>query len=567
MAAPPGFAGGGSPDRPRELSAVVWTPVEISLEAASSHVWWEFPVTAVFTHAGSGTRLELPGFWDGDRRYVVRFAPPRRGAWTFRTRSADKGLDAVRGTISARTPSAAELRRNGNLRGHLRISPDGRYFTYADGTPFFLLGDTVWAMNTARCGLGENSDGPFYVYLADRGKKGFTTIFMSFMRGFGDTTMEPAGQRNEGGYPFVDADPARLNPAYFRALDARMRAIWERGFVTAGHPTWFGKHNCFFDRDTARRIVSYLAVRYAAFNHIWSLSGEFQYALRDCEWSPEDFHRLGRTLQALNPYRHPVSAHPSGRTHWEAPFNVQSSRGLIPAGWIDHNWLQTGQSAGRLFNIPLRLQENYALSPPMPALLAEGFYERASDRAHAYHARWQAWTAFLSGAAGYGYGAFGIWQFYDPEDPYGETGKPGKDTIPWREALELEGSGQLRFVRQVLTGLEWWSLRPHREWLVLNGRENPMPGPKDISPPHCAARPGRTYVVYIPRGNADKRLLLTHLAKAAYEARWVDPRTGAETAVDPPPQGVEEWLISARPEPAGEDWVLVLTADRRRGPR
>ncbi|MCP5119004.1 MAG: DUF4038 domain-containing protein, partial [bacterium] len=91
----------------------------------------------------------------------------------------------------------------------MRISADQRHFEYADSTPFFFLGDTNWAINTVRCGLGDTGDGPFFRYLADRRAKGFTAILMSFMRGFGDTVNEPAGQRNEGGYPFAEADVER----------------------------------------------------------------------------------------------------------------------------------------------------------------------------------------------------------------------------------------------------------------------------------------------------------------------------------------------------------------------
>ncbi len=61
-----------------------------------------------------------------------------------------------------------------------------RYFEYMDGTPFFLLAATNWAINTSRCGLGNNQDGPFYQYLKDRKSKQFSTILTSYLRGFGD---------------------------------------------------------------------------------------------------------------------------------------------------------------------------------------------------------------------------------------------------------------------------------------------------------------------------------------------------------------------------------------------
>ena len=45
---------------------------------------------------------------------------------------------------ASQPPTPAELERNPNLRGQIRIAPNGRTFEYADGTPFFLLADTLW---------------------------------------------------------------------------------------------------------------------------------------------------------------------------------------------------------------------------------------------------------------------------------------------------------------------------------------------------------------------------------------------------------------------------------------
>lgn len=130
---------------------------------------------------------------------MVRFAPPSPGKWEYRVYSSDRGLDGVSGEIYALSPDPGEIHRNPNYRGHVRISGNGRYFTCHDSTPVLLLGDTNWALNTARCGLGKNQKGPFYQYLEDRRLKGFN-------------------------------------------------AIRENGFVVAAHPTWFAKTRyCFFD--------------------------------------------------------------------------------------------------------------------------------------------------------------------------------------------------------------------------------------------------------------------------------------------------------------------------------
>jgi hypothetical protein len=538
-------------------SAKQFSVIDFSLTAQDRHEWWHFPVEAIFSHLESNTKITIHGFWNGDNNYVLRFSPTLAGAWSYTTSSTDPGLNNVRGRVVATAPTESEVADNPNYHGHLTISRNGRYFEYADGTPFFLLADTNWALNTSRCGLGNNKDGPFYQYLADRKSKKYSTILMSFMRGFGDTE-EPAGQRNEGGYPFINGKSLQLNPSYFNYLDERLDAIWGHGLLAAANVTWFGKLNCFFDLTWAKRISAYLMNRYSAFNGIFSVSGEYQYAMEDCRWVRESFEEIGNLIRAYNPYHKPVSIHPSGRTNWPAPHGVQSSREFHRSSWLDHNWLQTGQSAALIFNIAGRALENYALSPVKPVFLSEAYYESALDPDHTYHSRWQPWAAFLNGAAGFGYGADGMWQFFNPGDPKGETGKNVKSPLPWWEAINFAGANQMQYARQLLDKYAWWKLTPHREWLTINGQKNKLPTASDITPPHCAAIPGELLIVYLPRSNSDKSIEITNLGKKNYKAIWFNPRSGSEMIIQDPPDKVSQWEIPARPIPSQEDWVLVL---------
>ena len=539
--------------------AVCWEAKLVRLTADREHPWWEFPATIAFTHRATGQRLVLETCWDGSREWVVRFAAPQPGVWTWESASEDAGLNGRTGRLEVRPPTEGETAGNPNYRGHLKISRNGRYFEYVDGSPMLLLADTLWSGNTARCGLGENNDGPFFQYLADRKAKGFSAILIKYLNGFDDGPANPTGERNEGGYAFLQRDFNRLNPEYFRALDRRMEAIWSHGFVAAIPTAWWGKTNkSVFDIRWAKRMSAYCAVRYGAYNSLWCLSGEYQYAFKDCGWTEESFNDLGRNVQAHNPYGHPLSIHPSARLDWPTPHNCQSSRPFHDSGWLDHHWLQTGQSIDRMYNIVTRAAENRALSPPRPVFCAEGYYDVADDADQAYHARWQAWVAMLSGCAGYGHGAQGIWQFFDPHDPKGETGKKDKRVVPWPQALQFEGSKVMQPVRSLLSRYPWWQLEAHRDWLLVDGQPSPLPTATDLTPPSCAAATGQLYLVYIPCGNASRTLKLTNLQREALHGRWYNPRTGDATALVQPPAGPTEWLIPQRPSPADEDWVLFL---------
>jgi hypothetical protein len=93
-----------------------------------------------------GARLEVPGFWDGERAWKIRFTPTRTGEWSYLTRfsdATDRGLHGQHGVFRAEPPGTDNaLRQHG---GFLNVSANQRYLTYTDGTPFF------WQLKRCRC--------------------------------------------------------------------------------------------------------------------------------------------------------------------------------------------------------------------------------------------------------------------------------------------------------------------------------------------------------------------------------------------------------------------------------
>ena len=158
-----------------------------------------------------------------------------------------------------------------------------------------------------------------------------------------------------------------------------------------------------------------------------------------------------------------------------------------------------------------------------------------------------------------GYGAEGVWQFLDPADPHGETGKQTKVSVPWREAVRLPGSRQVRRARTLLTALDWWKLEPRRDALRVGGQPNPLPTSNDLTPPHAASLGNGTWVIYVPRGNARRPLALEVAGDRKPSARWFNPRTGeflADTTI------LANNTLPPLPAPADEDWVLVVSRRR-----
>ncbi len=98
----------------------------------------EVRLDGIFSGPG-GIEMKVPGFWDGQDSWRIRFTPSREGKWSYRLSITDaKGSSApAEGTFTA-TPS--ELHgwvRAGNL---VDPSYSSRYLAYDDGTPFYGVG-------------------------------------------------------------------------------------------------------------------------------------------------------------------------------------------------------------------------------------------------------------------------------------------------------------------------------------------------------------------------------------------------------------------------------------------
>ena len=164
---------------------VLWSICEISFTSSGNYanpfLKQDEPLLEVtFTHVDSGKQITVEGFWDGEKTWRVRFAPDIVGIWNWISASSDAGLNGKSGSFECIAPTADQIAENPNYRGHIKVHPSGRYFVYADGTPFFWIADTIWSMNPRRCGLGDNADGPFYIWLRNRKEKGFTVALSEF---------------------------------------------------------------------------------------------------------------------------------------------------------------------------------------------------------------------------------------------------------------------------------------------------------------------------------------------------------------------------------------------------
>jgi hypothetical protein len=125
--------------------------VEFTFESATTYQdpFSEVTLDVVLTDT-AGVKRRVPAFWAGGAIWRVRYASPVTGTHRFQTECSDTrnaGLHGVRGEVTMTTYTGDNpLFRHGPVR----VADDLRHFAYADGAPFFWLGDTWWMGLTCR---------------------------------------------------------------------------------------------------------------------------------------------------------------------------------------------------------------------------------------------------------------------------------------------------------------------------------------------------------------------------------------------------------------------------------
>ena len=159
-----------------------WRATELAFEAGADYDKTGADAVAfdaVFTHE-SGEKVSRPGFWDGGKTFRVRFAPTKSGRWSWSTTCrGDAALDGKNGALEAK-PYAGSLEIY--KRGFVKAVKGAKHFTYADGTPFFYLGDTHWGLYKEEIDepgphAGATGAASHFKYIVDRrAAQGFTVL-------------------------------------------------------------------------------------------------------------------------------------------------------------------------------------------------------------------------------------------------------------------------------------------------------------------------------------------------------------------------------------------------------
>ena len=536
-----------------DYKAEQWSPVEIILWSAKAYKnpYLETEIDAVFTHT-DGTTIALPGFWVEGRTWAVRFSPTKVGEWSYKITCSDKdngGLTKSGKITAAESTKDTEVAK----RGFISVKKDQRYYSYADGTPFFWLGDTNWQafthVSTTVCNYpGCKCGSQFKHIVDDRVEKGFTVYQTYFV---------PEGGNGEKPL-WLDGQHKQPDTELFNGkIDGMFEYLHDQGLVIA---LGLGCHTSTVSRmkqEDFLRFTRYIVARYGCYSVVWISGQEITdnspsatpgYTAFEC------YLGASALIEELDGYGHPNSAH-------MYPMTIEDERAqrLDKTEWHDSWTLQGGHCLVQPMDFYRGYYESRATGVIKPFIEAEANYEDINCGGFTGYDlnRYSAWNAMLCGSAGFTYGVTGIWA--NAFSTSGYTGWLGETTSfsydPWYMGLDKPGSFEVSYMKDFFTAIgPWYNLIPHFDdsaaATFLRRGKSALASTED----------GSLIVAYFYNEKSKSTGTIRVLdPEKTYDAYWFNPRTGKYIPIEKgiTPEG-NEYTAPSRPTKA--DWVLLLTS-------
>jgi hypothetical protein len=425
----------------------------------------------------------------------------------------------------------------------LKVSDDKHFLVTDEGKPFFYLADTAWELfhRLDR----EQADR----YLKNRADKGFTAIQAVVL-----AELDGLHAPNAYGHtPLKNDDPTAPSEDYFRHVDYVVDKANELGLYIAMLPTWADKvgprgHASagpeIFTVANARVYGQFLGQRYKQKAIIWVLGGDRS---ADDPQKQKIWASMAEGLKAGDGGIHLITFHPPG--------GQASSKWFHDAPWLDFNMWQNGHCD--LVPVWDRIGSDYRREPTKPVIDGEPLYEdhpicfnaRERGTSNAADVRRFAYWDVFSGAAGHTYGNHAVWQMW------GEGRKPiNGPLMPWHEAIDRPGAGQMRHVRALVESRPYLLRTPDQSILAMEPKSGVNAGLKKVVA--CAASDRSYGLVYIPASRTIT-VDLKQISGGKAKAWWYDPRSGKADPIGEFETGGKQDFT---PPGDGEmqDWVLVL---------
>lgn len=467
----------------QEITAETWVAEEIAFTSEKKYGNPFEDVDVDLLLYGNGRVYTVPGFWDGGDTWKIRFICPEDGEWYFKTVCTDEENTSLHN----RTGKVICLEYSGDIdiykHGFVTTQTGKKYFTYADGTPFFYLGDTHWS-------LGDETIDMVKTICEKRASQGFT-VFQS----------EPIGAAFDMANGITEEDMAGL-----AVNDEKFRIIAENGLVHANAQFFFpysmevliANNGGYSDKiiaygmhelsDQAKnyleKLSRYWVARYGAYPVMWTLGQEVDNDFYWNETTHPDWNYINNPYKLVaeyiakyDTYDHPLTAHQENTGATAAYGDGKGAtdkckvynKDAAPSCFRDvkaHNFYAAQWTPSKTEQSNFNREKDFWYnSQGKPVINYEGQYCYLWTKN--FGARMQGWTAFLNGMYGYGWGGHDTWSYLNIYDEENDS-SDGVDTITsaekiaatWQDSLEYASSYQVGYMRSFLEKTEWYNLIP-----------------------------------------------------------------------------------------------------------
>jgi hypothetical protein len=428
----------------------------------------------------------------------------------------------------------------------LHVSPSKRYLLDGNEQPFYLIGDTAWAIVAGLTPAEADS------YFAMRASQGFNAVLMDAdvqlaASPVGAPERGPADA--DGNQPFngklasadtfdVSTVPAAGDTSssaarYWQNVDAIITAAGKHGIqiildVYDNYNPWFGGGSSPNSTDQLKAYGRFLGQRYAAFdNIIWMLGNDYN------ESSGGDAN-LAAVIQGIRQF---------------------DTRHL---GWAMDEFGATFDNTGLKSNLQLDTVYEYSAGPWRSLYLSQynrpdfgpiiniesGYENNTALGVSLADVRNEHYSFLLNGATGDTYGNEFVWPFMTSWQD-------------WQAALSSPGAGELSYFANLVASFDWWDLIPDQDGKIFSG----IGTDTDYSGAYTAD--GKLALAYRPANGAGSQSFVVNLDAFAgsVTARWYDPTAGSDMSIGTfDNSGMHTFAAPEMNDAGDNDFVLLLQA-------
>tara|TARA_R110001592_G_scaffold154495_1_gene383462 strand:+ start:394 stop:1929 length:1536 start_codon:yes stop_codon:yes gene_type:complete len=476
----------------------------------------------------------------------------------------------------------------------LRVSENGRYLVHADGTGFFPVADTAWAIAWRL--TREEVDR----YMAHRKEQKFNTVALVsfpsydgmkiFANAYGDFPFEV---KNDAWQPLNPVTTPGANPEdtdeydYWDHLEYIVDSAQAHGLYVTLLPAWGGyvagsyvkgepSAEIIFNASSAYTYGNWLGQRFSKKkNIIWMIGGD-----RSAVYGERDYRDVFRAVaegvadgvNGVDQQDGNADYSTTVMSYHPRKWNPNSSAWFHNDPWLDFNSMQD-QPVDQIVATEL----DYSLSPAKPTWLFEGGYEYRARGENIYkdwQIRFQSYHTVFAGGFGITYGSMNIYHcgggVLALDEPV-TTGNPTEFEV----SLDEPGALDMQHLVTLMTSMsndQYLDRIPDQS--LIDGDAGIVDVGEGVHSSRLQATRGAKgdYAMVYSANGGNIRVNMDKLSAQPMNAFWFNPRNGMWQVGDDEFGDQKAFLegISSGPDAPiqefdppglaedGNDWVLVL---------